>query len=136
MGRRGARWLAVLAVVALPLAACGDDDSDGDQATFCTRLDRLTRNDPFRAFGDTATADDIQSAFAALLERAEELVDVAPPEARPAAQDYQEAAESLDSLLAGAAYVGADVDARAYREQQVAYTEAAQRLERYLTSEC
>jgi hypothetical protein len=115
---------------------CGSDDGDGDETLFCDRLDRLTRNDPFRAFGESASASDIQVAFGALLDRADELVESAPPEARPAALDYQDAAEALDSLLAGAAYVGSQVDARAYHQQQVAYTEAAQRLERYLSAEC
>ncbi len=131
------RRLAALLLVAAVVGGCGsDDEGDGDAALFCQRLERLTANDPFRAFGDTATAADVEAAFAALLERAGALVEVAPPDARPAARDYSEAAAALDSLLAGAAYAGPDVDARAYREQQVAYADAARRLERYLESEC
>ena len=131
-------WVVCLAAA---LAACGGGgsgggDGDGDQAAFCDRLDRLTRNDPFLVFGDAATADEIEVAFEALVERAAELLDVAPPEARAAARDYAESAEALDALLAAAGYDGAAVDARAYREQQVTYAEAAARLERYLTSEC
>jgi hypothetical protein len=119
------------------LGACGDDgDSAGDPALFCERLDRLTRNDPFLAFGETADAGDIEVAFGALVDRAGELLDVAPPEARAAARDYADAVEALDSLLAGAAYSPTEVDARAYRNEQVAYAEAAQRLERYLDAEC
>jgi hypothetical protein len=131
------RRVAMLGVaIAVALAACADGDGDGDQARFCERLDRLTRNDPFLAFGDTASPADIEVAFEALVERADELVDVAPREARPAARDYAAASEALDSLLAGAAYDPVDVDTSAYRDQQVAYAEAAQRLERYLTAEC
>lgn len=132
------RRLARLGVAGLlVVAACGARDAgNGDQALFCERLDRLTRNDPFLAFGDTASADDIEVAFGALMERADELLDVAPPEARAAARDYAEAAEALDALLASAAYLPTGVDTRAYRNQQVAYVEAAQRLERYLTAEC
>lgn len=128
--------LAVAAVVAgAASAGCGDDSSHGDQATFCQRLDRLTENDPFQAFGDTATEAEMQEAFTALKARADELVEVAPDAAEAAATDYRDAVLGLDGLLADAGY-GADVDVRAYREQQTAYVEAAQRLERYLTAEC
>jgi hypothetical protein len=127
---------ATLLASAALLGACGDGGSAGDPARFCERLDRLTRNDPFLAFGETADAGDIEVAFGALVDRAGELLDVAPPEARGAAQDYADAVEALDSLLAGAAYSPTEVDARAYRNEQVAYAEAAQRLERYLDAEC
>ena len=132
------RRLAVLVLAsATALAGCGGGSaSDGDQARFCERLDRLTRNDPFLAFGDTASPEDIEVAFAALIARADALVEVAPAAARPAARDYAAAAKALDSLLAGAAYRGAQVDAAAYRDEQLAYAEASQRLERYLDSEC
>lgn len=133
------RRLAVLftVIVLTGASACsGDGPGDGDQALFCERLDRLTRNDPFQAFGDRASAADIEVAFGALVARADELVDVAPPEARPAARDYAEAARNLDSLLAGTGYQPTGVDTRAYRNEQLAYTEAAQRLQRYLTAEC
>lgn len=131
------RVAMLVAAGLLAVAACGARDADlGDEALFCERLDRLTRNDPFLAFGDTASADDIEVAFGALIDRADELLDVAPPEARAAARDYAEAAEELDSLLASAAYLPANVDTRAYRNEQIAYVEAAQRLERYLTAEC
>lgn len=131
------RPLVALVLAAAVLGGCGDSGGgDGDAARFCQRLDRLTANDPFRAFGDTASAADVEAAFAALLERADALLEVAPPEARPAARDYVEAAAALDSLLAGVGYSGLDVDARAYQEEQLAYVEAARRLERYLESEC
>lgn len=119
------------------LGACGDGgDAAGDPALFCERLDRLTRNDPFLAFGERADAGDIEVAFGALADRADELVDAAPPEARGAARDYADAVDALDSLLASAAYSPTELDARAYRNEQVAYAEAAQRLERYLEAEC
>jgi hypothetical protein len=128
------RRLAILVVIVL--AACGSGSDDGDQARYCERLDRLTGNDPFLAFGDTATAAEIEEAFGALVDRAEALVDVAPPDVRAATRDYADAAAALDGLLADAGYDGADVDATAYRKEQTAYVEAAQRLERYLESEC
>jgi hypothetical protein len=132
------RRLVGLVVGVLLLAACGGDggSADGDPARFCELLDRLTANDPFLAFGDTATADEIEEAFGALIDRAEELVDVAPPAVHAAATDYAEAAAALDTLLADVAYVGADVDAAAYQHEQTAYAEAAQRLVRYLEGEC
>jgi len=130
------RRIGTLAV-ALILGACGgNDDDDGDAAAFCDRLDRLTENDPFLAFGDTATADEIEQAFGALVDRAQELVDVAPPEARAAARDYAESAGAVDALMAGAGYDGTAVDARAYRTQQLAYADASRLLLRYLESEC
>jgi hypothetical protein len=131
------RLAVLLAVVALAAGACGDDgDGDGDQELFCARLDRLARNDPFRAVGDTASSAEVEEAFQALLARADELVDVAPPELRPAARDYAEAADALESLLSDVGYDPFEVDARAYQAQQVAYFEAAQRLERYLDTGC
>ncbi|MDP1821125.1 MAG: hypothetical protein Q8K58_14695 [Acidimicrobiales bacterium] len=129
-----------LLVLALAVGACSEDDSassgDGEATEFCGRLDRLARNDPFGAFGNRATPAEIQQAFTALVSRAGDLLEVAPAEARPAARDYAEAAAELDSLMAGAAYDGSVVDSRAYREQQVAYTGAAGRLERHLETEC
>src|SRR5688500_18688429 len=123
--------LGVLLPVVATSAACGDGGrGDGDATRFCERLDRLTSNDPFLAFGDTASADDIETAFGALIDRADELVDVAPPAARAAASDYADAAKALDALLADAGYVGAEVEAVAYRHEQTDYAEAAQRLER------
>lgn len=123
------------AVAALGLAACGDDGGDGDQALFCERLERLTENDPFVAFGARATEAEMETAFAALRARADELDEVAPPSARSAAAAYRDAVERLDELLAEAGY-GPDVDVRAYREAQTTYVEASVRLERYLTAEC
>jgi hypothetical protein len=125
----------VLPVLALGAASCGGGSSV-DARAFCQRLDRLTRNDPFLVFGDRATPKEIETAFTALVARADELLEVAPDEVRAAARDYAEAAKGLDDLLAGAAYDGDEVDARAYRDQQVDYTEAASRLERYLDSDC
>lgn len=128
--------VAVAAVTFL-LAACGGGgDDDVDTATFCDRLDRLTRNDPFGAFGDRATEADVEAAFEALVARAEELVEAAPPEARAAARDFEESAAALDEILAEVDYDGTKADPRAYREQQVAYIDASERLERYLTAEC
>lgn len=128
---------AALLLLAALLFGCADGgDGEGDAARFCQRLDQLTSNDPFRAFGDTASAAEIEAAFAALIERADALVDLAPRDARPAARDYAEASVELDALLADAGYVGAGVDVLAYQEEQIAYAEAAQRLERYLESEC
>lgn len=123
------------AVVALGLGGCGGDGGRGDQAAFCERLERLTENDPFVAFGATATEAEMELAFTALVARAGELDEVAPPAARAAAGDYLAAVERLDELLAAAGY-GTDVDVRAYREAQTAYVEAALRLERYLAAEC
>jgi hypothetical protein len=129
------RRLGILAVVGV-LAACGDGAPAPDPAAFCERLDRLTEHDPFLAFGDTATSGEIELAFDALVERADELVDSAPDEARGAARDYAEAARALDGLLDDAGYDGAAVDSRAYRAEQLKYSEAADRLLRYLGTEC
>ena len=132
------RLVPLVLVVALVLAGCGDDGPSDDEraATFCSRLERLTENDPFAAFGDRATAAQVETAFRALVDRARELVDTAPEEAEANAREYADAAEGLDSILAGAAYDGSQVDQRAYREEQTEYLQAATRLERYLESEC
>lgn len=131
------RWLAALSIAAALLVGCGDESpGDGDAAQFCERLDRLTSNDPFAAFGDTASAADIEAAFAALIARADELVEVAPPDVRAAAGDYADAARALDDMLAGAGYRPEVADPAAYRDEQTTYTEAAARLERYLESQC
>ena len=68
--------------------------------------------------------------------RADELAEVAPDEVRPAAEAYADAATAMDELMADAGYDGARLDARAYRDEQEAYTEAADRLLSYLDSEC
>lgn len=135
------RFGGILLVAAVALlvgsGACSDDGPGvGDQALFCERLDRLTRNDPFLAFGETASVDDIEAAFGALIERSRDLVDVAPRDARAAARDYADAVEALDSILAGAAYDPLVVDAGEYVARQADYATAAQRLERYLDSTC
>lgn len=131
------RRLAALSFAAAVVAGCGDGGpGDGDGALFCERLDRLTTNDPFATFGDTASARDIETAFTALVARADELVDVAPPDVRAAAADYADAARALDAMLADAGYLPSVADPGAYRDEQAAYTEAAARLERYLESEC
>jgi hypothetical protein len=118
------------------VGACGDDDSSADPAAFCAQLDRLATNDPFEAFGDRATPADIEVAFDALVDRSAELLEAAPEEARATARDFAESADALDDLLAGAAYDGSAVDARAYREEQARYITASERLERYLDNEC
>jgi len=120
--------------VVLAVGGCGGDGG-GDAARFCEQLDRLAENDPFLAFGDTASEAEMEEAFTALRQRAEELEEAAPDGARGAAADYRDAVVGLDEILADAGY-GTDVDLRAYREQQTAYVAAAQRLERYLESDC
>jgi hypothetical protein len=136
--RRVRRPLVLLLALVALVAGCGDDGPSDEEraATFCQRLDRLTTSDPFAAFGERATGAEIEAAFDALVAGAEELLETAPDEARAAARDYAESAAALDSLLAGAGYEGAAVDVRAYREEQLRYTEAAVRLERHLTTEC
>ena len=129
-------WTAAGATLLVVSACSGGGSSGADAKLFCTRLDRLTRNDPFRAFGDRATAKEIETAFTALVQRAHELVEVAPDEARGSARDYADAAKELDSLMAGAAYEGDAVDARAYRAAQTDYIAAANTLQRYLDAEC
>jgi len=135
MGRVRLR-VAAVALVLAAVAGCGDGGGDGDQDAFCDRLDRLTRNDPFLAFGERASAADIESAFGALVDRARELLEVAPDEARAAARDFTESAEALEELLADVDFDGAAIDARAYRDHQLTYAEASARLERYLDAEC
>ena len=129
------RRLALLLLPAVPLglaAGCGDDGGGADAAAFCTRLERLSENDPFAAFGKRATDAEIEQAFHALVSRARELVDLAPDEERATARDYADAAAELDRLMAAAGYDGSRLDERAYRDQQVRYADAAARLERYL----
>jgi hypothetical protein len=132
------RVIAVLGVamlLAVPLSACHDEPA-ADPKLFCDRLGRLTENDPFLAFGDTATPEEIAQGFKALVERASELADVAPDEVRPAAEDYADATTAMDDLMAEAGYDGARLDARAYRDQQQRYTDASKRLLDYLDAEC
>ena len=95
-----------------------------------------TDNDPFAAFGDRATEAQIEQAFSALVERAEEILELAPDDARPTAREFRESAQELRDLLDDAGGDPAEVDTRAYRDQQVRYSEAAGLLERYLESEC
>lgn len=117
------------------VGGCGSDGPTADPELFCQRLDRLASNDPFDAFGDVATPDQVETAFAALRERAAELVEVAPERARSAADEYRAAVIAIDDLLRGAGY-SSSVDPQAYQPLQLDYIEAAQRLERFLEAEC
>jgi hypothetical protein len=128
-------WTAAAAAL-LAAPGCGGGSSHGDAARFCTRLEHLSENDPFRVFGARATNQDIRTAFEALVQRSRELADVAPPEVKPTAEAYARASARMDSLMAGAGYDGSAVDAPAYRAAQLDYTAASTRLVRYLTSEC
>jgi hypothetical protein len=129
------RVVAVV-VIALLLSGCGDEEPSADSVLFCERLGRLTENDPFLAFGDTATPNEIAEAFEALVARADELAEVAPEAVRPAAETYAESARAMDALMEDAGYDGANLDARAYRDEQETYTEAADRLLNHLEAEC
>jgi hypothetical protein len=130
-------WGIAGAVALLAVAACSHGGASTTGATtICDRLDRLTQNDPFRAFGARATPKEIQAAFTAVVARAKDLVAGAPADIRPDAQAYANAATRLDSLMAGAGYDGAAVDAVAYRDAQNAYYTAADSLIRYYTTQC
>ena len=117
-------------------SAGGSDGPASDPTEFCRRLDRLTSNDPFAAFGDRATKAEIGQAFDVLVARTDELVDLAPDEARGAARNAAESARELRDLLAAADGDASRVDPLMYRDAQTRYTEAGDRLERYLASEC
>ena len=129
------RRLGIL-VATLLLVACGGDGDEADPALFCQRLDRLTENDPFLAFGDSATAAEIEEGFRALVARADELVDVAPEDARSAARAFAEGATTMQDVLDEAGFDPSALDTRAYRDAQLTYAEASDRLLRYLESEC
>src|SRR3546814_15767841 len=79
------RWPLVLLPVLVPmlaLVACSDGDgadAAGDPELFCDRLDRLVRNDPFPAFGERATNDEIAMAFDDPVQRADQPVEVGLP---------------------------------------------------------
>ncbi len=126
----------VAVAVSLVVVGCGDSGDGADPARFCEQHDRHTENDPFRAFGDTATASEIEEAFAALVERVDALADVAPDEVEGAARDLAESVTVMDEEMAEAGYAPDGLDARAYRDAQVAYAEASDRLLRHLDAEC
>ncbi|MDQ2650382.1 MAG: hypothetical protein M3Z03_12625 [Actinomycetota bacterium] len=133
----GAAVVCAIAGVALLVNAEGDDgDPAPDPAAFCRSLERLADNDPFEAFGDRATEAEISAAFDALVQRADELLELAPDEPRGAARDLAETSRRLRDLLAEAGGNAAEVDGLAYSDAQARYDEAASRLERYLTAEC
>lgn len=127
---------AAAVTIALAVVSCGDDGGRADPVAFCDRLDRLTRNDPFDAFGPEAGPEEIRSGFVALRDRARELERLAPEAVRPTARDYAEAVAAMDSLMAGAGYDGAALDVAAYRAEQQRYTEASRLLLRHLEAEC
>ncbi len=129
-------WRLGILTAALLLAACGGDGERADPAAFCERLDRLTENDPFRTFGDTATSAEIEQGFRALVERADELLEVAPDEARGAARDFADSAGTMEAVMEAAAFDPEALDQRAYRDAQLSYNEASDRLLRYLDTEC
>ena len=124
------------AAIALVLATGCGGSSHADAKVFCQRLERLSENDPFRAFGARATTTEIETAFDALQTSASGLAAVAPDDARSAARAYADSVDRMRSLLQGAAFDGSQVDQRAYRDAQVDYFAASTRLERYLTSSC
>jgi hypothetical protein len=115
---------------------CSDDEGDGDLQAFCTQVDRLSTNDPFAAFGDTAKPEEMRVAFSALVERADDLAAPAPPAIAGAAGRYATATHDLDRLLAAAGYDGRNVDVLAYQNAQADYDEAKAQIEKFATKRC
>jgi hypothetical protein len=119
---RGALGLALVPVLALTAAACGDDDDTGTAASFCDQAGELTERigeleDPSSDEFDEAIAD---------------LRDIDPPE--EIADDWDRAIEAFEAI-AGLDSEDVDEDALAQFDDPE-FAAAGDRVDEYLAEEC
>ncbi len=123
----------LLAVGALAVAGCGDDD--GDEAAFCDAVAALRDDDPFAELA-LATPAEMRQAFDALAAGADRIADAAPGDAGVHADRYRDAVDDVRDELAGAGYDPTRVDGRRYARAVEEYTAAAGSLDNAADARC
>lgn len=127
--------VALVAVGALALGACGDDGGDGDLVAFCDAVAGLREADPFAEL-EVARPAEMREAFEALADGADRIADAAPGDADIQADRYRDAVDALRDELAGGGFDPRRVDARRYARAADDYAAAADSLDNAADARC
>ena len=125
---------AALALAALGVACCGDDDG-GDLASFCDAVHTLADDDPFADL-DVASPAEMSTAFARLRDGVAEIASTAPADLEGRADRYLDTVDDLIDQLQGAAFDPRDLDSLAYRTAAADYETAAVSIENAADDAC
>lgn len=98
--RMNARVLLAAPLLALGLVACGDDDSGGSAADFCTQA-RAIDEGAFADFAEAETPEAVEAGVKAATEALDDIADAAPSEIKSQveqlAEVYGDLADGLES---------------------------------------
>ena len=131
---RAGVFLAAAVVLSLPVGGCGDE-ADGDLASFCAAVDRLSADDPFEGL-DVASPQEMRAAFDELRRGVDAIADAAPDDLEGRANRYLDAVDDLIDQLRGAGFDPRQLDTLRYRTATSDYEEAAVSIENAAENAC